>query len=62
MCCHGRCYDLLELSENLHLKRALTPKIRDQEVLTHPLAYCTWITEFAKQDVNESEFRIATIS
>ncbi len=34
------------MSENLHLKRALTPKIRDQEVLTHPLAYCTWITEY----------------
>ncbi len=45
-----------QLSENLHLKRALTPKIRDQEVLTRPLAYCTWITEFAKQDVNESKF------
>ncbi len=39
-------------SENLHLKRALTPKIRDQEIL----AYCTWITEFEKQDVIESEF------
>jgi hypothetical protein len=23
----------------------LKPKIRDQEVLTHPLAYCTWFTE-----------------
>jgi hypothetical protein len=40
----------------LHLKRALKPKIRDQEVLTHPLAYCTWITEFTKQDVIESEY------
>jgi hypothetical protein len=29
--------------------------------LTHPLAYCMWITEFAKQDVNESEFWIAII-
>jgi hypothetical protein len=38
------------------LKRALTPKIRGQECLTHPLAYCTWITEFTDQDVDESEF------
>ncbi len=37
---------LKQLSENLHLKRVLTPKICDQEVLTHPLAYCTWIGGF----------------
>ncbi len=47
---------LLEKMNLLHLKRALTPKIRDQELLTHPLVYCTWISEFTKQDVTESEF------
>jgi hypothetical protein len=38
----------LSQSENLQVKSALTPKICDQKLLTHPLTYGAWITKFVE--------------